>query len=685
MKTRLLVLCWIIVLASLTACQAAELPLTRVALFTSGVGYFERTGTVQGNTTVELTFRTEQINDILKSLVLQDLSGGTIAPVTYASQEPLARTLSSFSVNISDNPSLRELWDRLRGAQARLTVGGTVVEGTAFGSEVHQVQGEDVTTQIEYLNLLTPTGLMQFPLSQVTSIKLLDPKLDADLQKALAAIDQARDTDRKSVVLSFNGTGERKVRVGYLLETPLWKTTYRLVSDQDGLFLQGWALVENMTDDDWNDIGLSLISGRPVSFTQDLYQPLYLPRPQVPVQVAAAARPRVLEGAMERRDEAQEADLTDRVGALGGGGGAALRRATKPAAPPAAMADARGPAGPAGPPGESLARGRAASMAAGGQVGTLFQYAIAQPVTIPRQRSAMIPIISQKVEGEKVSVYNQSADPRHPMNGIRLKNTSKLHLMGGAITVFDGGAYGGDALIEDIPPGDERLLAYAMDLAVEVEPQAKSQPDQLLTAKVVNGVMSLSYKRRLETTYVVKNAAQEKRLVLIEHPLRPDWKLIEPKEPAERTRSVYRFRVPVDPGKTEKLLVVEEFPRLEEVVLGRGDMTAARLYVSRTELSEKLRAALQQIVKLQDELAALTAQRTEKETRIKEIEQEQARLRSNMRELDRAGELYKQYVEKLTKQEAEFEALRVQIADLRAQEMAKRKELSDYITALNIE
>jgi hypothetical protein len=685
MKVLRLLACCVVLLVG-GAALAADLPLTRVVLFTSGVGYFEREGAVQGDATVELTFRTEQINDLLKSLVVQGRGTGNVAPVTYASQEPLERTLGSFAVNLADNPSLRKLWDRLRGAKVRLTVAGATVEGTAFGSEERQkTDSKGGVVVVEVLNLMTHEGLRQFPVADVKSVKVLDAKLEADLEKALAAIDKARDTDHKPVTLTFRGQGERQVKVGYLLETPVWKTTYRLVNDPQGLFLQGWALVENTTDDDWSKIGLALVSGRPVSFTQNLYEPLYLPRPDVPVQVAAAARPRVYQGAMEQAGQAAgrgAAVAADR----------ALRRASPAnAAPPApgmAGGGMGGRAGPAGPEGQTLAAGLALNLgvvAEGGQVGTLFQYAINQPVSIPRQRSAMIPIISERVQGEKVSVYTPGADPRHPMNGIRLRNSSKLHLMGGPITVFDGNTYAGDALIEDIPPGDERLLTYAMDLDVEVEPQVSSAPQQLLTARLVNRVLTLTYKQRLETVYNVRNKASEKRTVLIEHPLRPDWKLVEPAEAQERTRSAYRFQVPVEPGKTAKLVVAEETARLEEVALTGADLNAVRLYVSRTELSEALRAALRKLVDLQDELAALAAQRTEKETRLKEIEQEQARIRDNMRELDRGGELYKQYVEKLTKQETDFDALRGEVRELRGKEAAMTQQIAHYIAGLTIE
>lgn len=680
MGTRRLYVCVVLLAVAATLSPAAELPLSRVVLFSSGVGYFEREGNVQGDATLDMTFRTSQINDILKSLVIQDLGGGTIAPVTYAPQDPLERTLSSFSLDISDNPRLADLWDRLRGSKVQVKALGTTAEGTAFGSEKREMAVGDKVMTIEVLNLLTEKGIVQFPVEKVESVQILDPKLAADLQKALGAIDRSRATDKKPVTLNLKGQGDRKVRVGYLLETPIWKTTYRLVNDKDGLFLQGWAIVENTTDDDWSNVNLSLVSGRPVSFTQDLYQPLYLQRPDVPVMVAPAASPALNVGAMERRqsveaeemraDAAADKPMARRAERAGGGGGFALG---VPAAAPAA------------PPAYGFAQNAAAAMAQGARVGTLFQYAVNQPVTIARQRSAMIPIINEKVEGEKVDVYSPGLYQKHPMTGLRMKNTSKLHLMAGPITVFDGAAYGGDALIEDIAPGDERLVTYAMDLEIEVTTESKSNPDQLLAAKIVKGLMTLSYKTRTETTYTIKNASIDKRTVIVEHAIRPDWTLVQPKEADEKTRLAYRFRVPVEAGKTSSLTVVEDFTRATLVTLSGRDANSTRLYLLRPELSDKLKAALQKLAQMQDELAALTLQRTQKEARIKEIGQEQERIRQNMRELDRAGELYKQYVEKLTRQETEFETLRTEIKELTAKETAKSQEISDYVAGLDVE
>lgn len=666
------------------AAQTVNLPISRVVLFSSGVGYFEREGTVEGNATVELSFRVEQINDILKSLVLQDLDGGIIAPVTYAPQDPLRRTLSAFAVDISDNPGVAELWDRLRGARARVITDMTI-EGVVFGAEEQYKAVGDQMMPFDVLNIMTIDGLVSIPLSQVTYFTLLDPKLDEDLRKALAAIDTARDVTKRPVTLSFMGEGGRAVRVGYLLETPVWKTSYRLVSDDEGLFLQGWAIVENTTDDDWEAVALTMVSGQPVSFIQDLYPPLYSPRVRVPPSVHAAARPRVWEGAMERMEEPAAEPEADRV---------AMAPMAAPAPGMMAGMGAAGPAGPAGPRGERgpvaagrmrLAEAGVDAMAEASRVGALFQYAVAQPVTIPRQRSAMIPIVNTRIEGEKLSVYSQAADARRPMNGLLLKNTTDLHLMAGAITVFDGGVYGGDALIEDIPAGDERLLTYAVDLTLEVEPQTKIRDAEFLSASMQRGIVTIRRRHHSEMSYNIKSTAQEDRVVLVEHPLRDGWELVEPEKADERTRSAHRFRVPVEAGKTAALKVVETRPISELVRITDRDLDQVRLLLQMPQISPTLREALAAVVAMQTELATLAAQRAEKETRIKEIEAEQERIRKNMAELDRQSQLYRQYVEKFTEQEQEFEQLRGEVRELRATEDEKRKAMQDFIMGLNIQ
>ena len=680
MKTAKCLVAVVVVISLAVMCSAADLPVSRVVLFSSGVGYFERAGTVQGNAKVELSFRVDQINDILKSMTLQDLSGGTIGAITYAPQDPLSHTLKSFAVDVVGNESLGELLYSLMGAKVKVVTGDGTVTGVIVSVEEQEKSVGDNVVTFEVLNVLTDKGLVQVPLWHMKSIALSEQKLSADLSKALAAVAASRDLDKRTVTIAFNGAGSRDVRVGYLLETPVWKTSYRLLADDAKMFVQGWAIVENTTDADWENVGLSLVSGQPVSFIQNLYEPLYVARPVLQPQIAAVARPHMYEGAIEEMDKAGR--------------------------PMAMKPEAKGPAGPPPAPMASGGAGRArmaraesyaadelklgeagvSAAAAGGKVGELFEYAIAQPVSVARQQSALIPIINQSIGGKKVSIYNASVNARHPMNGIKLNNDTKLHLMGGPITVFDGGVYGGDALIGDLPPGDERLISYAVDLAIRVDSKSEATTDKdAIALKIVRGVLIATTKQVSSQTYTMKNTTGETRTVLVEHPLRSGWKLVAPKEPAERTENLYRFEVGVEAGKTAELAVEEERPLREIIALTSAGVDDIVMLVSAPKISAELKAALQKIAVMKKAIAEIDRQIDEKDERLDEIGEEQDRIRKNMEQLDRKSELYISYVSKFAAQEKEFEGLQTDLKKLRADRAKKQKELDDYISGLDVQ
>ncbi|HCU35524.1 MAG TPA: hypothetical protein DGT21_08715 [Armatimonadetes bacterium] len=670
----------------IAACSsAADLPISRVVLFSSGVGYFERAGTVQGNTTVELSFRVDQINDMLKSMTLQDMGGGTIGAITYAPQDPLSHTLRSFSVDVIGNQSLADLLRSLIGAKVSVVTADATVKGTVMGVEQQEKSVGDNVVTFDVVNLLSEKGIVQVPIWHMKSVTLAEEKLSGDLTKALAAIAGSRDLDKRTVKIELNGAGAREVAIGYLLETPVWKTSYRLMTQKDGLFIQGWAIVENTTDADWERVRLGLVSGQPISFIENLYEPLYVQRPVIQPQIAAIARPRIYEGAVER-EEAYAADMAPSAPpmAMAAPAPAEKRRS--------AMAGAAGPAGVYGQIGDDVSgaidlsvRG-VESAAEGGKVGELFQYAISAPVTIARQQSAMIPIINQAVEGRKISIYNASQNARHPYNGIKVKNSTALHLMGGPITVFDGGVYAGDALIDDVPPGDERMIAYAVDLGVRVDSTSADKSDALaVSLKIVKGLLTTTSKQVSEKTYTIKNVAADDRLVVVEHPLRAGWKLIEPAKADERTDALYRFHVPVAAGKSATLKTLEERPVSQTVWLKDTDTDDLGMFMRVREISEQMKAALTKLRDMRGAINAIDKQIEEREERLEEIGEEQERIRQNMEQLDHDSELYKTYVSKFAEQEKEFETLRGEIKKLKADRAVKEKELTDYVESLNVE
>ena len=681
-------------------CPAAEpaLPLEKVVLFTSGVGFFQHGGKVDGDAQVEMAFKSEQINDLLKSMVLEDLDGGTVSVVSYASRDPITKTLGTFAVNLTDNPSIGQILGRLRGTRIEVEA-ATPATGTIVGVEKRTVPaGDDRTAEKEFVTILTKEGLRTLPLDTITRLKLLDDRLQGELEKALAVLALGTDNERKSVTLGFTGNGVRRVRAGYVQESPVWKTSYRVVLDgdkKDTALLQGWAIVENTTDQDWKDVRMSLVSGRPISFVMDLYQPLYVPRPLVRPELYASLLPQQYgqDLAGEARDFAAAGDravareqLARRELARAAPGAPAESRA-RPMAKAAADAVLRGQ-GQGDQDGFNEMGANAASIqsvAQGEALGELFRYDIAKPVSIGRQRSAMLPIVSENVKAEKVSIYDERVLAKHPLAGLRLVNSTTLNLMQGPITVYAGGAYAGDARVEDLAPGSERLVSYAVDLDVEVAPRAEPRPEEIVSVKLAKGTLVVARKLARRKIFEIKNSGADAVKLLVEHPREEPWKLVAQEKPAETTRDRYRFAVTAEPGKPAKVEVAEEQVTHQHLALANTDDGTIVFFTNAKQTSPAVKEALQKVIERKREIDRLVQERAKREQEVKVVGQEQERIRQNMAQLERTGDLYTRYVQKFATQEDRVETLRKEIADFQAKEQEARRGLDEYFQKLELE
>jgi hypothetical protein len=672
---------------------AAAVPVQVVVLYSSGVGYFEHFGRVNGETSTELRFKASQINDILKSLVVQDLDGGTITTVTYPSQDPLAKTLESFQVDITGNPSLAELLNQLRGAKViGQAAGGDRIAGTIIGVEAQQRStvdwGESVTVHL--LNLFSGGAIRSVELGQLSRLELEDRLLQQELEKALTTLAQARGKDSKPVAIHFSGEGERRVRLGYVVETPVWKTSYRLIlpgTGEEKPILQGWAIVENQTDNDWRDVQLSLVSGRPISFIQDLYQPLYIPRPVVKPELYSSLLPQDYQPGMDRAVMEQLDGIAAEAPAPAPMAAMAFSAVQEAGLPRAARVKAEAGYLSAMGGGGIHATESVTVAATAAQLGELFQYTVAAPVSLARQKSAMLPILNDAVEAERVSIYNATVLPRNPLNGAILKNTSDKHLLQGPITVFEAGAYAGDAKIGDLPPGQNRLLSYGIDLQVLVDQSGAKEESTIETGKIVKGVMEVARKRQFSQEYLVENRADREKVVVIEHPLRSGWKLVTPTEPMETTDLLYRFRLAVAAGGHAALPVREEITTWEQAAILPLDLQALTAFSKNAALPQAVRDALGQAVALKQEM--VEAQRRLDETRRKteEVAGAQQRTRENMQAIDnraRQGDYYNRLLQRLAAQDGELDALQRQADDLQLKFNAARKQLEEYLSNLTV-
>jgi hypothetical protein len=619
--------------------------------------------------------------------------------VSYASRDPVTKTLGTFAVNLTDNPSLGELLGRLRGQRVELDA-ATPVAGTVVGVEQRRVEiGEDQAVEKQFLTVLTADGLRTLPLDAVSRVKLADPRLQAELEKALAVLALAADNEKKGVAIAFSGAGERPVTVGYVRESPIWKTSYRLLLDADTAVtkaaLQGWAIVENTTDADWKNVRLSLVSGRPISFVMDLYQPLYLPRPLVEPELHASLRPQVYGQSMSDAEKqlTQAGGRLDELAARGRGDARrALAKAAAPAAPASMTADggvvdgrAMDESGVVGGGAWFGTAGVTRSLAQGSDLGELFRYEIEKPVTLERQRSAMLPIVGGEIEAERVAIYDDRVLAKHPLSGLRLRNTTDSHLMQGPVTVYDQrGGYSGDARIEDMAPGTERLVSYAVDLDVEVVPRVEGRPEEIVSVRLAKGTLVAARKLARAKVFEIKNSGTEPVKVLVEHPLEAGWTLVKPEAPQEKTRDRSRFAVAAEPGKTATLEVVEEMPLEETHAITNLDDDRILFYSRVNATSPAVRESLAEVIRRKRDLEQLARDRQIREQALATIDQEQARIRGNMGTIDRGSDLFNQYVKKLTGQEQRIETLRGEIAALQEREQEARKGLDAYLLALDV-
>jgi hypothetical protein len=435
-------------------------------------------------------------------------------------------------------------------------------------------------------------------------------------------------------------------------------------------------------------VGVNLVSGRPISFTMDLYQPLYVTRPHVEPELFASLRPPTYTGAIDReqwgapgappppgkpsddkaRKDSKGEGKADKDGGLGAGGGGGFGggRGLKER--------------------EELDLSKGVSSAAQAMnLGDYFSYEIDHSVSLGRQKSAMLPIINQKIDASRVSIYNEKVHPKFPLLGLRFKNNTDLHLTQGPITVFDGSTYAGDARILDLQPKEERLVSYAMDLGTEIVPVAANDNGRRTSVKIVKGVIQTNLKFKESKTYTIVNRSEIDRTVLVEQPFRSQFKLTSEVKPVETASDVYRFQVSVPKGKTEKLTVTEERDDGERIEINNSDDGKIQMIINEPLASKEIRDALQTSLKMKWDLAKTLEDIKNNQREQDRIKAEQPRLRENLKVLPGSDPLVKKIQDKLLAQENEIEKYEADIKTLQAKADKQRHDFESYLVGLTIE
>ncbi len=302
--------------------SAAKLPVRRVVLYKNGVGYFEHLGRVRGSQEVHVDFTSAQLNDVLKSLTVLDLSGGRITGVDYNSEAPLARRLATLRLALGERPTMAEFLGALRGARLEVRSGnGPQLTGKLLSVErkTRTGAGPGWTVETDEISLITDSGeVRSVDLNASTSVRIAEKDLQVEVGRYLGLIASSRDQDVRRMTISTTGTGERNLYVSYISEVPIWKTTYRIVlpsKAEKKPLLQGWAIVDNTVGEDWDSVELSLVAGAPHSFIQQLSEPFYGRRPVVALPESVQLSPQTHAATLMRGNGRLSGAVTDQSGA----------------------------------------------------------------------------------------------------------------------------------------------------------------------------------------------------------------------------------------------------------------------------------------------------------------------------------------------------------------------------------
>jgi hypothetical protein len=654
--------------------------IARVVLYKHGVGYFEREGKVAGDATLALTFRQAEVSDVLKSLTVLDLDGGHIASVSYDSTKPLDQLLAEVALSIPERDSLVSLLPQIMGARVALHSGvADPVEGCVLGIDTTERQTGDGIVHVVLVSVLTDQGdVRSLDLHALLSVQILDPTLRRDLDFYLKTQLSAKKKDARSFTFFAQGEGERTIRLSYTLEAPVWKATYRILLGEENKppMIQGWAVVDNMQDEDWENVQLSLIAGLPVSFTHDLYTPRYIRRPEVKVQeTTGVLPPEVVEGmqfdlALEEAegDDSIQTEFADTAfsvqerHAMTRKGGSRLQ-----AAAPLAMMTSVGSMRTSTP---AQVRER--------KVGDLFEYEIEHPVTIKRNQSALVPIVLREFAGRPVLLHNKETRADNPLRCVEFKNTTGLTLESGPVTVLEAGNYVGEAMLETMKPDEQRLVPYCVELAVHVLDNVASNTDKVHRVLIHHNHMRTEHLEVMQTTYSLNNKSDQAYVVYLEHRRwAADWQLFDSPEPVEITESYWRFRFTIEPKKATTFVVKAKQPRYLAYVLTDIGETQLSLWIEQKYLDAKTQKTLRQVVDLRLEAGQIDVGIQALGKERSDIHSEQKRIRDNLQSIGESlseKKLRERYLKTLNAQEDRLEAIRKEVEEkTKACEMCQAK------------
>jgi hypothetical protein len=694
--------------------KVASLPVTRVSLYKNGVGFFEHTGHVTGDADVSIDFTTSQLNDVLQSLTAIDLNGGRISGAGYNSTTPLDQQLKSLPLALGEDTTAADFYAAIRGARVEVHATGTDITGRLLSVEDRNTptKNDDDSKAIErhFLTVVSDSGEVRtIELTPATSVRLLDTDLHQDVTRYLQLLAGNRSQGLRHLTLNDRGSGSRELRVSYISEVPIWKSTYRILftdstnAANHTATLQGWAVVDNTVGEDWNNVQLSLIAGAPQSFIQPLSDPIYSRRPEIPIAQQAQLTPQTFDSSNDSESlEALSANGRNVNGLASISSGVVSPKMARDRATGYGSGIGAGSAGGVmggtggGPmavnaaPAMSYQDAAAGSLAVNTQTAAFddfFEYKLTEPITIRKNESALVPILQSKIDADRVTLVSyQNSRITQPLRALWITNTTGLTLDRGSFSLVENGSFGGEGLMDPIHPNEKRLLSYAADQAVHVTTEGDKTTNHLTQISASKGVLNIHRADFHEVTFVLHNAASERRTVVTEVPVVSGWELASDAKPEETTPTVYRFRTEVAPGETVRLRVPAKHNGYTTYYLTQSNDSQLTYILNSTEHNPALEAALAPILDARRRVADAQTAVDQTNAKLTSLRNEEERQRANITALTAADKSSRdRFVHDLNTTEDQIKASQTELTTRTTALDAAKADLANRIEAFQID
>ncbi len=678
-----------------------KLKIQKIIIFKHGISYFLSNGSIKRSGTFELEFNVDEMNDILKSLFVLDTSEkGYISSISYDAALDSNQLLKNIMLEIPNVNSFTSLITQLKGARVKITIGSgesNKKTGIIMGmEEIEKLKNKIKITEKLLVLLLEETGkIIKIPFSEISEFNILNEDIMDDLKFFLDTIIAGIKKDSKKIRINCEtekgDESEREIYVSYLHESPIWKTSYRLIMSKKQekdkkCLLAGYSLIENVTNQDWEDIELTLVAGMPVSFIYDFYRPIFMERPVVEPSKVLSARPTEIEEGLE-----EESFKSYR----GGRGKEKKLQESMPRAAPRMMAPK-----PSTGADISTMRGaltddqvldkmKSSTKTRTKSLGELFEYKISNPVTIKRKKSALVPILTEEIKSKKILLYNQDEHDKHPNACLEITNNTDLTLERGPVTIIYDDNLAGESILPFMNKNDTRLLNYAVEQAVLITIEQRSENKNIHKVSFGGAYCYEYYYTNLNTTYKIKNKTEKSKELYIDHSKRSDYEVIESPVEPEETANYRRFKLTLQPKSSIEFNIEERKENYASYYIWNWNreqiLEKVAFYIGKQFIDKEIESTLEEIAELMGEVNIFSHQKSELESEQTQMNEEQIRLRENIKVLGDSTQetsLKERYVAKLSQQENRFEEIKSNISDLEKRVNTLNREIEEKINQL---